>query len=93
MTKPSKATAAARLNARIDGELSEKLEYLRRRTKLSVTEVVKRSIECYYAEVRRGTDDARSILHDSGFIGCAEGDVNLSRDYKRELSASLRRKT
>jgi hypothetical protein len=87
-SKPS----GARLNARLDADLNEKLEYLKRRTKLGVTDVVKRSIECYYEEVRRGASDAREILEQSGFVGCAEGDPNLSSDYKQALIESLGRK-
>jgi hypothetical protein len=84
--------ASTRLNARLDAELSEKLEYLKDRTKLSVTEVVKRSIERYYDEVRRGSADTHSLLMESGFIGCADGPADLSTEYKRELGALLRKK-
>ena len=91
MTRP-KVGAATRLNARLDAELGAKLEYLRRRTKLSVTDVVKRSIECYYEDVRRGADDTRAILQGSGFVGCVEGAPELSVDYKRVLRESLGRK-
>jgi hypothetical protein len=80
------------LNARLDEELSQKVEYLRLRTKLSVTDVVKRSIERYYEEVHRSVGDTRAILGQSGFLGCAEGEPNLSRDYKQELAKSLGRK-
>jgi hypothetical protein len=91
MTK--KPGSEARLNARIDAALGEKLEYLKRRTKMSVTEVVKRSVECYYEEVRRGAGATKAILEESGFVGCAEGDSELSTDYKKSLVASLARKT
>lgn len=91
MTRPK--AGSARLNARLDPELNEKLEYLKRRTKLGVTEVVKRSIECYYDAVRREASDAQSILEQSGFVGCAEGDRDLSADYKQLLAESLARKS
>ena len=58
-----------------------------------MTDVIKRSIERYYEEVRRGGGDTQALLESSGFIGCAEGEPDLYSDYKRTLTDSLSRKT
>lgn len=82
-----------RLNARIDDELAAKLEHLRRRTKKSVTEIVRASIELYYERFREREESAARILHGSGFVGCGEGDPDLSSTYKERLGDSLAHKT
>lgn len=80
---------SGRLNARIDDELARKVKYLRRRTQMSTTEVVKASIEAYYRQL---SDEASAVALLSSFIGSATGDSNLSTDYKAELTRSLSRK-
>jgi hypothetical protein len=84
---------AARLNARLDRELDQKLGYLKLRTKLSVTEIVKRSIERYYSEVKSQGGNARVLLTDSGFVGCSEGEADLSSRYKQILADSFGKKS
>ena len=79
----------ARINARIDAELARKLEALRKRTGQTSTEIVRASLESYYAAVTRAENPA-VLLAD--LIGCASGPVNLALDYKRALTKSLRRK-
>lgn len=79
-----------RLNARIDDELAEKLDRLRRRTRMSITEIVRASIELYYERHRaQEAADARLILEEAGFVGCADGDADLSTTYKERLDDSL----
>jgi hypothetical protein len=41
-------TARARLNARLDPEMERKVAYLRRRTGLGTSEVVRAAIDHYY---------------------------------------------
>jgi predicted transcriptional regulator len=85
----------SRLNARIDDALMKKLEHLRRRTKLSLTDIVKASIELYYERFEQEDEshDAARILSDAGFIACADGAEDLSSTYKEALSESLGQKS
>lgn len=79
-----------RLNARIDEELAEKIEILRRRTNMGITDIVRASIELYYERFReQQRSDARRIFEAAGFIGCAEAEPDLSASYKARLSESL----
>ncbi|RLB54362.1 MAG: CopG family transcriptional regulator [Deltaproteobacteria bacterium] len=83
-----------RLNARIDDELAAKLEYLTRRTRQSVTEIVRDSIELYYKRFQaEGAGDVSRIMEEAGFIGCGEDDPDLSTSYKDRLRDSLEEKT
>jgi predicted DNA-binding protein len=79
-----------RLNARIDAELARKVRYLRQRTGQSTTEVVRRSIEAYFEDVRALARPA-DLLHE--FVGCAKGRRDLSTRYKDLLTQSLSKKT
>jgi hypothetical protein len=80
--------AAARLNARIDAPLAKKVAALRRATRQTTTDVLRVALERYYDAVAR---EARpyEILVSGGFVGCADGPVELSSTYKAELSRSL----
>ncbi len=82
---------AARLNARIDAPLAEKVATLRRVTGQTTTDVVRVAIERYFESVER---EARpyEALTDGGFIGCAEGPADLSVTYKDDLAESIERK-
>jgi len=85
-------TTRGRLNARLEPELERKLAYLRKRTGLATSDVVRASIERYYEAVRASGSDARSILEESGFIASGEGPADLSERYKEYLSESLGKK-
>jgi hypothetical protein len=78
-----------RINARLDAEQAHKLEYLRAATGGSLSDVVKTAIERYYAEVSAAPARTAEILRQTGLIGCAEGDTELSARYKQLLSESL----
>jgi hypothetical protein len=82
--------SSRRLNARLDSDLAMKLQYIKRRTGHSDTEVVKRSLELYYDEVRRDGLTTQAALSD--FVGCESGDPELSSRYKEALPSSLERK-
>ncbi len=78
-----------RINARITPELAEKVEFLRKRTGCSVTEVLSTSIERYFEQLTQA-EPPESLFE--GFIGCAHGPSNLSTDYKQLLAESIRKK-
>jgi hypothetical protein len=85
-------TTRGRLNARLEPELERKLAYLRKRTGLATSDVVRASIERYYESVRASGSDARAILEASGFIASGAGPADLSDRYKEHLSESLDKK-
>jgi hypothetical protein len=83
------ATSADRLSSRVNARLDEhhatKLEYLKRTTRLGVSDIVKRGIDLVYEDVRKETHDPLQVLTQSGFIGSGEGPSDLSERYKEEL--------
>ncbi|MFH2006553.1 MAG: ribbon-helix-helix domain-containing protein [bacterium] len=81
-----------RINARIDAALAAKIELLRSRTGKTSTEVVRAAIERYYEALMDPAADPMRLLEASGFVGCAEGDEELSADYKAALAQSLEAK-
>jgi len=77
---------------RLEPELERKLAYLRERTGLATSDVVRASIERFYEAVRAGGQQARAILEESGFIASGSGPGDLSERYKEELNESLSKK-
>ncbi len=85
---------SSRINARVDDELAKKVEELRRLTGKSASAIIKAALEAYFETVKGSSEvRPRHVLEQAGFIACVHGEPNLSRDYKRELSDSLGRKT
>jgi hypothetical protein len=78
-----------RINARLDDNLAYKLDYLVHAESMSVSDVVKESISRYYEAARASQAVAQELLGRSGFIGCAEGDADLSVNYKQTLAETL----
>ena len=78
-----------RINARLDDNAADQLDYLQRQTGGSLSDVVRESIERYYVEVRnRAERDAAALDALVGaFDGNADTPVDLSADYKRYLWA------
>jgi len=85
-------TTRGRLNARLEPELERKLAYLRQRTGLATSDVVRASIERFYEAMRAGGQQARAILEESGFIASGSGPADLSERYKEALTESLSKK-
>lgn len=79
----------SRINARLDERHSAKLEYLKRTTRLGVSDIVKRGIDLVYEDVQKATRDPFEVLTETGFIGSAEGPSDLSGRYKEELRELL----
>jgi hypothetical protein len=87
------ARAANRINARLDDALAQKVALVRKRTRRSVSQIVKESLVRYCDEELGRGGEPLAILKNAGFIGCADGPADLSTSYKTELAQSLRRKT
>jgi hypothetical protein len=75
-----------RINARLDDDLARKLDYLRRRTGSTTTEVLRASLEAYFEHVKH-REGPKRLLAD--FIGCAEGPPDLSSTHKSKLTEPL----
>jgi hypothetical protein len=71
-----------RINARISPDLVRKIGYLRQRTGKTATEVLSASIETYFEQVASQAHPEQLLVD---FVGCAQGDPNLSANYKSEL--------
>ena len=78
-----------RINARLDDTHAQKLDYLKRATHSTVSDIVKTSLDLYYDQVRGSSSRAAEVLERSGFIGCGASSPDLSTSYKEELAESL----
>ena len=78
-----------RINARIEPPLAKKLAYLKAKTGETTSTILKRAIEAYYEQEEEASAAPLALLTASGFVGCAEGPVNLSTNVKRELTKAL----
>ena len=78
-----------RINARLDETTENQLTYIRAATGASVTDIIKRSLNLYYRQIKAETGEGVRKLLKSDFVGCAEGPEDLSGDYKRYLQESL----
>jgi predicted DNA-binding protein len=85
-------TTRGRLNARLDPEMERKVAYLRQRTGLGTSDLVRASIECYYEAVHSGRVRAHDILEAAGFIASGSAAPDLSDRYKEHLASALGRK-
>jgi hypothetical protein len=71
-----------RVNARLDDSYSEKLEFLKQATGLTLSDVVRESVDRYYAQVRNEAELDRLV---GAFDGLPQTSVDLSAEYKRYL--------
>jgi len=82
-----------RVNARLDSDRATKLNYIRQRTNQGTSEIMKAAIDFYYEKLRQETPvKPLQLLRESGLVGCAEGDADLSVNYKQYLTESLNEK-
>lgn len=80
------------INAILDDEHVTKLAYIQQQTKVNEIETIKYAISFYYQYLQDQKRDPAFLLKQSGFIGCADGDPNLSTNYKKTLKTILNRK-
>jgi hypothetical protein len=76
----------ARINARLDRDLITKLSQLQRETGLTKTQIIRASIEAFYAATKAAARPA-NLLGD--FIGSGDADPQLSETYKTTLLDGL----
>jgi predicted transcriptional regulator len=80
-----------RINARIDDELAKKLAALERVTGQETSTIIKLALDAYIEHWLATTAAPEQGLAD--FIGCADGDRELSSRYKHQLRDSWGSKT
>lgn len=75
------------IHTKLEDGIAEKVDYLLKTTQLTLAEVLKNSINLYYELTRTppAPRDHLKAFEDSGFIGCGEGDEQLSVNYKTDL--------
>lgn len=83
-----------RINARLDEQSRQDLDYIREVTGQAVTDIVKRALAAYSDQLRHRTKTGEKMhaILASDFVGCAEGPENLSTDYKDFLHQGLKEK-
>jgi hypothetical protein len=83
---------ASQINTVLDAEHIAKLAYIQRETQEDEIETIKQAITFYYQHLQEQKHDPVFLLKQSSFIGCADGDPNLSTSYKQELKKILNKK-
>jgi hypothetical protein len=82
-----------RVNARLDRDHASKFNYIRQRTNQDASDIMKAAINLYYEKLHQESPvKPLQLLRESGLIGCAEGDSDLSVNYKQYLTESLNEK-
>jgi len=81
------AETKMRINARLDDSYTHKIDYLRQATGLSLSDVVRESVERYYRQIRAEAERQRDELDDlvGAFEGRDDSPTNLAAEYKRWL--------
>lgn len=82
-----------RINARLDDALAAKVEEIRRRTGMTITEIVEAALEAWTDQLSRALPGPASAFEAAEFVGSGRGPRTLSRTYKAELTRSLGKKT
>jgi hypothetical protein len=88
---------ATQINAVLEDEYVIKLAYIQQQTQKDEVDTIKQAIAFYYQylqeqNVQKQRRDPAFLLKQSGFIGCADGDPNLSTNYKKTLKTILDKK-
>ncbi|MCC6338332.1 MAG: CopG family transcriptional regulator [Myxococcales bacterium] len=81
-----------RINARLDDDLAARVEALRRKTGMTITEIVEAALEAWTEQVGRARPGPAHAFQAAGFIGSGRGPRHLARNAKAELTRSLGRK-
>ena len=76
-----------RVNARLDEESREQLEYLTAATGMGVSQVLRESVALYYKQARASATGARHLL---ALVGKGHsGRADIASDVKRHLADAL----
>lgn len=78
-----------RINARLDQNLEDKIQYILEKRNVSQTEMVKQALELLYELVKSENESSARALIEAGFVGGGKGPSDLSENYKEELGHLL----
>ena len=76
-----------RVNARLDDESREQIEYLTAATGMGVSQVLRESVALYYRQARAGASGAKHLLALVGKGHSGRGDI--ASDVKRHVAEGL----
>ena len=80
-----------RINARLDEISQRKIDQIKRVTKKSTTNIIKESVDLYYKSLCLYAKANNSKILDS-LAGIADGEADLSENYKQYLTKDLNKK-
>jgi hypothetical protein len=80
------------INARLADELAAKVEELRLRTGLTLTQIVEAALTAWATHQTRAEPGPASVFAAAGFIGSGRGDPGLARNANAALTRSLKGK-
>ena len=78
-----------RINARLDEQAANDLEFLKDSTHANNTEALKAALHFYADFLRNEAQRSKQALRDSGFIGGFEGPEDLSSNYKKYVAEAI----
>ncbi len=81
-----------KINARIDEDLQEKIEFLKAETHKTTSEIIKTSVDQYYNSVKSKQKSPYLIAKESGFVGSFAAEPDLSVNYKKYVSEIVDKK-
>lgn len=81
-----------RISVRLDERSAHRLDQLVRSTESSISEVLKKAIDLYFAELRSSSRSAAGILQDTGFLAGFAAEPDLSDDYKGSVRKLIERR-
>jgi hypothetical protein len=61
-------------------------------TQLTLSDILKNAVNSYYELIRVSPADKLKAFEEAGFIGCGEGDADLSVNYKNDLRELMEQK-
>jgi metal-responsive CopG/Arc/MetJ family transcriptional regulator len=77
-----------RINARLDQQTRERLEYIIEHTGVNRSTAIKQAIH-YSCDALSENEHPAAIMEKFGFISCANGEEDLSTTYKEVMTKSL----
>ncbi len=80
------------VNTQISRDTENKINFIQSQTKQDLSEILKNAIELYYQTLQTPQKTPLQILEESGFIGCASIESDLSINYKKVLTEELNKK-
>lgn len=81
-----------RINTRLDEDHSRKLEQLKARLNMSLSDILKQAIDLLHAQESAEPKKKLAALLDSDFVGMAGADQDLASNYKSYVRAAVDKK-